>query len=142
MGKTVANKVEIRRLMALFDQKMAREVSLPLFIEKGIKRFIGSSSPNSNLIRQAKQQARFYLEMIEKLIHERKWLAGQSLSYADLTAAAHLSVVDYLGDVPWDDFEDAKVWYMTLKSRPSFRGLLKDQIPGIKKATHYDQLDF
>ena len=61
---------------------------------------------------------------------------------ADLAAAAHLSVVDYFGDVPWSDFPTAKTWYMKLKSRPSFRPLLSDRWPGMVPAGHYDDLDF
>ncbi|MDP4725424.1 MAG: glutathione S-transferase family protein, partial [Alphaproteobacteria bacterium] len=61
---------------------------------------------------------------------------------ADLAAAAHLSVVDYLGDVPWDKHENAKSWYARIKSRPSFRALLHDRLPGITPSATYGDLDF
>ena len=70
------------------------------------------------------------------------WLAGDRLTLADLTAAAHLSCVDYLGDVPWDQYEEAKTWYARIKSRPSFRPLLADYIPGLAPAPIYADLDF
>ena len=72
----------------------------------------------------------------------RDWLAGRRLSLADYAAAAHLSVIDYFGDVPWRDFPAVKTWYMKLKSRPCFRPLLADRWPGLAPAPHYDDLDF
>jgi glutathione S-transferase len=50
--------------------------------------------------------------------------------------------VDYLGDVPWDEDETARLWYARIKSRPSFRALLADRVPGMAPAEHYDNLDF
>ena len=75
-------------------------------------------------------------------MERRKWLAGDEFSLADIAAAAHLSAVDYLGDVPWDDHETAKEWYMKVKSRPAFRPLLADSIPGCPPPIHYADLDF
>ena len=72
----------------------------------------------------------------------RDWLAGDSLTYADLTAAAHLSAVDYLGDVPWDEDETARNWYARIKSRPSFRMLLDETLPGLPPSPSYANLDF
>ena len=57
-------------------------------------------------------------------------------------AAAHLSTVDYLGDVPWKEHEEAKDWYARVKSRPSFRALLEDNVPGAPPQRHYANLDF
>ena len=57
-------------------------------------------------------------------------------------AAAHLSSVDFLGDVPWAEDEAARNWYARVKSRPSFRTLLNDRVPGIQPADHYANLDF
>jgi glutathione S-transferase len=64
------------------------------------------------------------------------------LTLADLMAAAQLSAIDYLGDVPWDAHEGAKDWYARLKSRPSFRALLADNLPGAPPPPHYADLDF
>ena len=72
----------------------------------------------------------------------RNWLAGDKLTYADLAAAAHLSSVDYLGDVPWSEDETAKNWYARVKSRPSFRPLLAETVAGLPAATSSADLDF
>ena len=50
--------------------------------------------------------------------------------------------VDYLGDVPWDEHETGKIWYARVKSRPSFRAILADHIPGAPPPKHYADLDF
>jgi glutathione S-transferase len=143
LGQGAVFKAEVRRLTAWFDDKFAREVSLPLIFEKTLRRFMKNSGPtNSQAIRQAKGFIAYHLTYISWLIDRRRWLAGDELSLADLAAAAHLSAVDYLGDVPWDHYEGAKDWYMRLKSRPSFRPLLQDRLRGLTSADHYQQLDF
>lgn len=143
LGASLQNKAEVRRLTAWFDDKFAREVSLNLLFEKTLRRFIRQAGPtNSQAIRYAKANIGHHLEYISWLIDRRKWLAGDEFSLADIAAAAHISVVDYLGDVPWESYESAKDWYMRLKSRPSFRNLLTDRLPGIPPASHYPELDF
>jgi glutathione S-transferase len=64
------------------------------------------------------------------------------LTLADLAAAAHLSAIDYLGDVPWDEDETAKNWYARIKSRPSFRTLLGETMAGLPPSPSYANLDF
>jgi glutathione S-transferase len=145
IGEGLALRAEVRRLMAWFDGKGAGEFSLPLVFEKVIKRNIPNLSnqgPNSPLIRQAKGALNFHLEYITWLVDRRNWLAGDAFSLADITAAAHLSVVDYLGDVPWDKHESAKNWYARVKSRPSFRPLLTDRVTAITPSSCYMDLDF
>lgn len=143
LGTDLAQRAETRRLAAWFDQKFAQEVTFNLIIEKTLKRHIpGASGPNSAAIRQGKALINNHLDYISWLVDRRKWLAGDEFSLADITAAAHLSAIDYLGDVMWEKHELAKDWYARLKSRPSFRGLLSDRIPGILPASHYADLDF
>src|SRR4028118_1612478 len=72
----------------------------------------------------------------------RNGLAGDQMTYADLAAAAHLSCADYLGDVPWDEDETAKDWYARVKSRPAFRTLLADRMPGMPPPSHSAALPF
>ena len=72
----------------------------------------------------------------------RHWLGGEEMSLADITAAAHLSTVDYFGDVPWADHKPAKNWYARIKSRPSLRPILAERIPRLPAAKHYSDLDF
>ena len=141
-----AGRVEVRRLLHWFTQKFFAEVSSWLVTEKVYKRFMsraqGGGAPDMDLIRAARANIRYHLRYIGYLTAHRKWLAGERLTYADLAAAAHLSVADFLGDVPWDEDETAKLWYARVKSRPTFRTLLADRLPGLVPAAAYADLDF
>lgn len=141
-----AGRVEVRRLLHWFSQKFFFEVSSWLVTEKVYKRYMsraqGGGAPDMDLIRAARANIRYHLRYIGYLTANRKWLAGDRLSYADLAAAAHISVVDFLGDVPWDEDETAKLWYARVKSRPAFRTLLADRLPGLAPAAVYADLDF
>jgi glutathione S-transferase len=142
IGINPLDRAEIRRLVAWFDVKMNHEVTENLVGEKMMKRFLGLGQPNSSAIRAGHANLTHHLDYIGYLIERRRWLAGENFSLADITAAAHLSTIDYLGDVPWDDHEPAKEWYARIKSRPSFRPLLSDHIPGAPPPKHYADLDF
>jgi glutathione S-transferase len=139
-------RVEVRRLMSWFHDKFFAEASSPLVTERIYKRFIpaeqGGGPPDTDTMRAARSNIRYHLGYIGWLIRKRDWLAGDNLSYADLSAAAHLSAVDYLGDVPWDEDETAKNWYARIKSRPAFRTLLTDTLPGLAPSPNYTNLDF
>lgn len=143
MGPDPLARAEVRRLVAWFDVKFNRDVTVNLVGEKLVKRQMGTpGGPDSRLIRIGYTAVRDHLEYLGWLIERRKWLAGDYFSMADITAAAHLSAVDYIGDVPWDDFPAAKDWYARIKSRPSVRPLLTDYLPGIPPPKHYADLDF
>ena len=99
-------------------------------------------APDTDAIRAARINVRYHVAYIGWLVRTRDWLAGDRLSYADLSAAAHLSAIDYLGDVPWNEDETAKAWYARIKSRPSFRTLLGETLAGLAPAPSYANLDF
>ena len=142
IGHSATIRAEVRRLAAWFDKKFNAEVTRNLVEEKIMKRFLGLGEPNSQAIRAGNTNIHVHLDYIAYLTEERRWLAGNDFSLADITAAAHLSCIDYLGDVPWNDHESAKEWYARIKSRPSFRSLLGDHIPGCPPPRHYADLDF
>ena len=141
-----AGRVEVRRLLGWFNDKFFTEVSGPLVIERFYKRHMrleqGGGPPDTDAIRAARANIRYHLAYIGWLVSTRDWLAGERLSYADLAAAAHLSSIDYLGDVPWSEDEAAKTWYARVKSRPSFRAILADAVPGVPASKTYADLDF
>ncbi len=142
----IGPRVEVRRLMSWFNDKFHAEVSGPLVMERVYKRSMtagqGGGSPDTDAIRAAKHNIRYHLAYIGWLARTRDWLAGERMSYADLAAAAHLSAVDYLGDVPWTEDENAKIWYARVKSRPSFRPILADTLAGIPPSLTHADLDF
>ena len=140
------SRVEVRRLSSWFHDRFFDEVSNFLVTERIYKQTMrteqGGGPPDTSAIRAARHNIRYHLAYIGWLARRRTWLAGERLSYADLAAAAHLSVADYLGDVPWTEDEAAKTWYARVKSRPSFRPLLGEVVPGIPASPTYADLDF
>jgi glutathione S-transferase len=140
------DRAEIRRLVAWFDIKFYSEVTEPILTERVIRRFVkgpnGMSSPDPARVRAASASMRPHLDYLSYLAERNSWLAGPLLSLADLAAAAHLSALDYLGIVPWTEHPSAQTWYSRIKSRPSFRILLADHIPGVQPSAHYADLDF
>ena len=143
---TPGQRVEVRRLASWFNDKFHAEVSGPLVTERAFKRHMtleqGGGPPDTAALRAARHNIRYHMGYIGWLVRTRDWLAGDRLSLADLAAAAHVSSVDYLGDVPWTEDEAARNWYARVKSRPSFRPLLADRLAGIPPAKHYADLDF
>jgi glutathione S-transferase len=141
-----AGRAEARRLMMWFNVKFFNEASHWLVREKIHKRFIspaqGRGAPDMDAVRAARSNLRYHLRYIGHLIACRNWLAGDRLTYADLAAAAHLSCLDYLGDVQWTENETARIWYARVKSRPSFRPLLTERLPGTAPSATYADLDF
>ncbi len=142
LGLNPMDRAETRRLVGWFDGKMNREVTEPILFERLMKRLLGTGEPDSTALRAAKANLTTHLDYITYLAERRRWLAGDHFSVADISAAAHLSTLDYLGDVPWDEHEPAKDWYARIKSRPSFRPLLADHLPGTPPPKHYADLDF
>jgi glutathione S-transferase len=142
LGRTLAERVEVRRLVAWFDGKFAQEVSGNLLGEKLMKRLANRGNPDAAALRAGYTALRHHLQYIGWLAETRKWLAGATISLADFAAAAHLSAIDFIGDVDWNLSQAAHDWYAQVKSRPSFRGLLVDRMPGVTPPAHYADLDF
>ncbi len=135
-------RAEVRRLMEWFDIKFYNEVYKYIVAEKVIKRFQYRQAPNSKILKAGLNNLNYHMEYIEYLADKNNYLAGKTLTMADLSAAAQLSIVDYLGDIPWNDYKNAKLWYAKIKSRPSFKDILKDTIKGITPSATYSDLDF
>ena len=142
LAADLGERAEARRLVQWFERQFDSQVNGFLLAEKMEKRLAGGGSPDHGAMRAGREALRRHLRMMEALLGVRGWLAGQELSVADFAAAAHVSVIDYFGDIPWRDFPITKTWYVRLKSRPSFRPLLADRWPGIIPAQDYDNLDF
>ncbi len=142
LGRTLAERVEVRRLVAWFDEKFASEVTQNLLHEKVMKRIAGRGNPDGNALRAGYANIRYHMSYLDWLAETRKWLAGPTLSLADFAAAAHLSCLDFINDVDWTKAPAAKDWYARMKSRPCFRALLNDRVTGIVPPDHYADLDF
>jgi glutathione S-transferase len=142
-GKT-EDRAEQRRLVDWFHGKLDREVTRELLYERVYGHLMPESrhTPDAQALRVIRANVRYHLGYVNHLAHERRWLAGDEMSFADMAAAGHLSAIDYLGEISWEDYPSAKSWYARMKSRPSFRALLADRVPGIAPAPVYADLDF
>ncbi len=138
---TATGRAEIRRLVALFDENFYNDVTAPLMLERMKKRLVFKQPPDSGALRQAMRMAHGHLDYMDWLIDTRPWLAGSTMSLADLTAAAQISVADYLGGIDWAGHEQTRGWYAVFKSRPSFRPLLSERMDVIKPPEHYALVD-
>lgn len=142
LGKNPLARAEVRRLVGWFDRKFYTEVTAFLLGEKVLKHLTGTGEPDSVMIRTGCHNIHGHMDYIAWLTERRNWLAGDGLTFADLAAAAQFSVIDYLGDVPWNAHPAARDWYARIKSRPAFRALLGDHIAGFPPPRHYADLDF
>ncbi len=142
IGEDILQRAETRRLVAGFDDRFNKDVTHKLVFEKTLKRHFGQGGPNSTIIREGSASLDKYLDYFSWLIERRHWLAGDEFSLADITAAAHLSCIDYVGHLDWEKYPDIKEWYGRIKSRPSMRPLLFDIVPGITPPACYKNLDF
>jgi glutathione S-transferase len=142
LGHTLAERVEVRRLVLWFDEKFAADVTRNLLGEKYMKRISGRGHPDAAALRAGYANLRHHLEYLGWLAETRRWLAGASISLADFAAASHISALDFMGDIDWKISPPVREWYARMKSRPSFRALLADRIPGFDPPAHYADLDF
>jgi len=106
------------------------------------RKVMGTGYPDSANVKAGSRAIKYHLDYMTNLLDQRRWLAGNDMSLADFAAAAQLSCLDYISDVDWNRSEVVKDWYAKIKSRPAFRSLLADQVPGFLPPRHYADLDF
>ncbi len=135
-------RAEARRIADWFDKKFSAEVNAYILFEKIEKNLTGSGPADPTTLRAGREHLQFHLNYITWLLEQRDWLAGSTFSLADVAGAAHLSCLDFLGEINWRDWPELKRWYQTIKSRPSVQPLLTDTIPGLRPPGHYRNLDF
>lgn len=139
---TAVNRAEIRRLVNWFDTKLYHDAVAPLMTERMVKRLSTREPPDTGQLRKAMTAIDGHLDYLDYLLDHRRWLAGPVLTLADLAAASHLSVADYLGGIDWRGHKQTVDWYAVMKSRPSFRPLLAERMEVILPPAHYDKPDF
>ena len=135
-------RYEVRRLVAWFDGKFNQEVTTKLLGERVFRKIKGNGYPDSANVKAGAKAIKFHLDYMAWLLDKRRWLASNEMTLADFAAAAHLSCLDYISDVDWNRSEVVKDWYAKIKSRPAFRSILADQVPGFRPPAHYADLDF
>jgi glutathione S-transferase len=121
------------------------QVTQRIVYEKAGQRYTGaafSRAPDMNNIRAGREELKLALGAIGRAAESNGNLACRDCTLGDLAVAAHLSALDYFGEVPWTDFAAANEWYVRIKSRPAFRSILGDRVPGQPPVAHYAELDF
>lgn len=136
------DRFEVRRLVSWFDDKFHHEVTSKLLYERVNRKLTGQGYPDSKNVKSGAKAIKFHLDYMTWLLEHRRWLAGDKMSLADFAAAAHLSSLDYISDVDWNRSSSVKDWYAKIKSRPAFRSILADAVPGFPQPRHYADLDF
>ena len=142
IGSEIDIRCESRRIMNWFLNKFSNEIDNTIVYEKIMKGFIGKGNPDANILRVGRKNLKIHMEYIDWLSKNRDWLAGNEFTIADISAAANISIIDYLGEINWKEYSSAKDWYARIKSRPSFRKILEDKIPGLLPPKYYNDLDF
>ena len=135
-------RYEVRRLCSWFDDKFNTEVTAKVMGERVWKKVQKKGYPDSKTVKEGLSAIKYHIDYMAWLLDSRRWLAGDVMTLADFAAAAHLSCLDYISDVDWHRSEAVKEWYAKIKSRPAFRSLLADQLPGVPPSPQYAELDF
>ena len=143
-GFLLDNKVkpEIRRLVQWFEIIFKKDVLMPIMFEKIYKPIENNMNPDNNVIRSSLSNLQFHMKYFDILIDKKDYLTSDRISYADLYLVSSLSVLDYLGELNFNGFDNIKDLYFKLKSRPSFKNILKDRIVGINPSKSYLKLDY
>ncbi len=140
IGRDPVQRAETRRLVNWFDRKFNKEVTENLVNERLMKFILNLGEPHGPTVRAGRANIHYHLDYIGFLTERRQWIAGDTFSLADIAAASHLSAIDYIGDVPWEQHESAHNWYKKVKERPSFQGFAQEVVPGFDPITSYLKL--
>ena len=135
-------RADTRKYISWFNNKFYREVSKILIDEKMIRLLMRYGEPRSNFIRAAKANLTEHSKFLSKILEKNSYIVSEKISCADIAAAAHISVVDYFGEINWDSWSIIKQWYSVIKSRPAFQPILQDRIAGFTPPRDYSNLDF
>ena len=142
LPNTIAESVEARRFSLWFDDTFHKDVTSKLLYQRVYKNLSGSNQVDSGIMKSGMMALKNYFDYIDQILEQRSWLAGNTMTIADFSGAAHISSLDYIGDIDWSRSEAVKNWYAKIKSRPAFRSLLKDYLPAFLPPEHYSDLDF
>ena len=142
LGKTPEARQKTRSITNYMNSTVFNNTISPLLNERIAKFFHDNTPPNSNTIRNAKIKSEKHINHLTYLVKSNNYIAGDQFSLADITTSAHISVMDYFGDIKWENYSSLKEWYALMKSRKAFKTILQDILQGFKPPIHYDNLDF
>ena len=147
LSEDAFERAEARRICEWFNERFTEEVDAYILSEK-VERAVLSQTQydigpaDPKVLREGRIYLAEHLAYLTSLLEKRDWLAGRRYSLGDIAAAAHMSCLDFLGEIHWRDYPILKTWYQKIKSRPAFRSLLGDRQAGLRTPGHYTDLDF
>ena len=147
LSEDAFERAEARRICEWFNERFTEEVDAYILSEK-VERAVLSQTQydigpaDPKVLREGRIYLAEHLAYLTSLLEKRDWLAGRRYSLGDIAAAAHMSCLDFLGEIHWRDYPILKAWYQKIKSRPAFRSLLGDRQAGLRTPGHYTDLDF
>lgn len=137
-------RAESLRLIDWAMSTLHENVTRKIVYEKASQRYTGAAAkraPDMDAIRTGREALKAALVEIGANAEQHGYLAARECTLGDLAVAAHISALDYFGEISWGEYQAAAEWYIRMKSRPSFRSLLADRIPGQPPVSHYAELD-
>jgi glutathione S-transferase len=144
MPEDARARAEALRLLDWAMGPFQEAVTRKIVFEKASQKFTGTPihrAPDMQIVRNGREALGAALAMLGRLGEQNGYLTCRDCTLGDLAVAAHISALDYFGEVPWADHPTAAEWYVKMKSRPSFRTLLADRVPGQPPVSHYAELD-
>ncbi|WPX97960.1 glutathione S-transferase family protein [Candidatus Fokinia crypta] len=136
-------RAEILFNVEWFCTKFFNDVTLPIIQQKIVNFTTKRIPPNSTSIRNALRNMHIHMEYLKLSLAESNYIESSTPTIADYSAAAQISILDYTGDIMWNTINKRiKGWYSLIKSRPSFRTVLKDRILSLSPPPHYEDPDF
>lgn len=142
-GRDIFEKAETQRLQMWFDKKFFSEVTKVLVEEVFFKTFENNSEiPDLKRMEMIRYNLNMHIKYMESLLLTRKWLACERFTIADVSAATHISILDYIGYINWKKYPKLKDWYIIAKSKKGFEKILKERIGSFTPSTNYERYDF
>lgn len=134
-------RLKIRQMIDFVERKMYHTSTKLILFEKVINK---DSIPDSSRLQEGYKNLTSAITYLNEILFYHSKIAGEHISAADLVLASHISCLDYVGAVNWQDknTENLKIWYSAIKSRPRFKLILDFILPDTKPSKSYFELDF
>ena len=135
-------RAKIMKYNEFFDSKFYNDVTKPILEERVYTFYKKRRMSNIDIIKLARINLDEYLRFVERILQRRDYIAATFFSLADLSLAAQISSLDYLGEIDWAMYPILKDWYIPIKCKPAFRDILYDIIADFRPSPWYRELDF
>ncbi|MFO1130090.1 MAG: glutathione S-transferase family protein [Rickettsiales bacterium] len=135
-------KIITNNLLYVINTNFFEEITKIIIYEKITKYSVYKKAPDSLILSNVRKNLIKYLNYFAKMINVNTNLSTEQLSLADIALFSHISLLDYVNEIDWNKHEILKEWYLIIKSKPNFRKVLNEFIPGFVPSYSYKNLDF